>query len=296
MSGEAPKDSKLLSESVWFTLTLRSEDEAPVFCPPPGSFLTLRVIDEELKIDTLRHYSIYNKCQPGGNIYKIAVNVVPGGVVSNYLLDNCEIGSVLDVNPPVGTFLLKEELYTKYLNKVDDFFTENNLPIPTFGDLDDWKLDQVSNAGGSSNATVALSREGSKTSITAGGNNGNTLSNEPTTINGGDGNGTGNIHNSSSDINESTMMMRVGTNNTSNDDNNVMNSLNNVPTPRAASGRNFLTTHNQAPRRGSADPFATGLGGSRIPLTPTPRRVKKMLSGQLKIQFSHHNKSLNKKV
>lgn len=109
-----PKPSVLAApdegdESVWMLLTLQSQDQLPVVAPNPGDFITIRITTEDALIDTLRHYTVYNRCREGGNFYRIAVNIVQGGLISNFFLNHLALGDVLGLHPPVGTFGFRQE-------------------------------------------------------------------------------------------------------------------------------------------------------------------------------------------
>lgn len=69
----------------------------------PGQFITLGVT-----IQGQKHYRAYSMSSSPHQAGRLAVTVkrVPGGLVSNYLLDHVRPGTPLDVLPPAGDFFL----------------------------------------------------------------------------------------------------------------------------------------------------------------------------------------------
>jgi ring-1,2-phenylacetyl-CoA epoxidase subunit PaaE len=65
-----------------------------------GQYLTIRAIIEGGSIR--RSYSISSAVQDG--MLRIVVKRAPGGVFSNWILDNIKTGDVLEVMPPMGSF------------------------------------------------------------------------------------------------------------------------------------------------------------------------------------------------
>lgn len=71
----------------------------------PGQFLTLRAeVNGEI---VLRNYSLASAPVTGENL-KVTIKRVPGGRMSNWLLDNLNAGDEMLVMPPKGVFCLQE--------------------------------------------------------------------------------------------------------------------------------------------------------------------------------------------
>jgi 3-ketosteroid 9alpha-monooxygenase subunit B len=71
----------------------------------PGQFVTLKLhIDDE---DWFRSYSMSSSPGVDGAL-QVTVKRVPDGMVSNWLNDHVAAGTVLDVSPPAGTFVLAD--------------------------------------------------------------------------------------------------------------------------------------------------------------------------------------------
>jgi ferredoxin-NADP reductase len=90
---------------------IRETDDACSFVldPPvaykPGQFITLRVrIDGE---PLLRSYSM-SSAPAVDDDFKVTVKRVPGGAVSNWLIDNLAAGAVIEATRPTGVFCLPE--------------------------------------------------------------------------------------------------------------------------------------------------------------------------------------------
>jgi ferredoxin-NADP reductase len=66
-----------------------------------GQFLTFRVCE------TLRSYSM-STCPVHDASLAVTVKRVPGGLVSNWMLDNLQAGSVVEVTVPAGVFCLRD--------------------------------------------------------------------------------------------------------------------------------------------------------------------------------------------
>lgn len=79
----------------------------------PGQFLSVRLFLPELNLLQPRQYSISNA--PNGLYYRISVkkeisgNPNPDGLISNRLHDFINLGDLIDVSAPAGTFLLKND-------------------------------------------------------------------------------------------------------------------------------------------------------------------------------------------
>lgn len=76
-------------------------EDAEAFSFRPGQSLTLRrIVDGR---DERRSYSI---CSAAGTAPRVGVRVVPGGVMSRWLVDEVQPGDVVEVAPPTGSFTL----------------------------------------------------------------------------------------------------------------------------------------------------------------------------------------------
>lgn len=75
----------------------------------PGQFLPFKIKtnDPEMK-DVIRTYSLSDF--PNDEIYRISVKKIDGGLMSSYLHDRLQIGDCIEAMPPVGEFVLDENL------------------------------------------------------------------------------------------------------------------------------------------------------------------------------------------
>lgn len=79
----------------------------------PGQYITIKAEIPGEKYTHLRQYSL--SCAPGEDRYRIsvkreeAIGDNPAGIVSNFLHDHIEEGSVLPISAPAGHFLLDQE-------------------------------------------------------------------------------------------------------------------------------------------------------------------------------------------
>ena len=81
------------------------DDRAEVFAYVPGQFVTLRlVVDGETRY---RSYSMSSSPAVDADL-QVTVKRVPGGVVSNWLVEHATEGDVLDVSTPTGAFVLTD--------------------------------------------------------------------------------------------------------------------------------------------------------------------------------------------
>lgn len=78
-------------------------DGGAVMAHQPGQYLGLRVLVNGT--EQRRNYSL--SAAPDGKGLRISVKRQPGGVVSNHLHDNVQVGDTLDVFPPAGHFTLQ---------------------------------------------------------------------------------------------------------------------------------------------------------------------------------------------
>lgn len=78
----------------------------------PGQYISLRLFLPELNLLQPRQYSI--SCAPNGQYYRISVKREagtkhPDGMISNRLHDHVEVGDLVDLSAPAGTFVLQTE-------------------------------------------------------------------------------------------------------------------------------------------------------------------------------------------
>lgn len=80
-------------------------DGGPVMDFSPGQFLGVRLDVDGKTVQ--RNYSLSDS--PNGRSYRISVKREPGGLVSGFLHERVQLGFELDVYPPAGQFVLKED-------------------------------------------------------------------------------------------------------------------------------------------------------------------------------------------
>ncbi|HTI00697.1 MAG TPA: NO-inducible flavohemoprotein [Acidisoma sp.] len=83
---------------------LEPVDGQPVLDFIPGQYLGLRLVPDGQEVR--RNYSL--SAAANGRSYRISVKRESGGLVSNFLHDRVDEGSLLDVFPPAGEFTLRE--------------------------------------------------------------------------------------------------------------------------------------------------------------------------------------------
>jgi len=81
---------------------LQPQDGGPLIAFQPGQYIGLRLVVNGNEIR--RNYSL--SAAPNGVDYRISVKREAGGVASNYLHDQVQVGTVLDLFPPAGDFVL----------------------------------------------------------------------------------------------------------------------------------------------------------------------------------------------
>nr|WP_315234912.1 NO-inducible flavohemoprotein [uncultured Albidiferax sp.] len=81
---------------------LQPQDGGTVIGFQPGQYIGLRLVVNGKEIR--RNYSL--SAAPNGVDYRISVKREAGGVASNYLHDQVQVGTVLDLFPPAGDFVL----------------------------------------------------------------------------------------------------------------------------------------------------------------------------------------------
>ena len=87
-----------------FTLTADKESDTPTLAPfKAGQYITIHLTIDDAPVT--RAYSLSSSpTLTNKNIYKITIKRVENGLVSNYMLDNMNVGDKLDVSMPAGDF------------------------------------------------------------------------------------------------------------------------------------------------------------------------------------------------
>ncbi|KAA1187128.1 NO-inducible flavohemoprotein [Paenibacillus sp. B2(2019)] len=105
--------TRKVSESEHITsFYLSPEDGGAISSYSPGQYITVRVQPEGEEYSHIRHYSLSSA--PGQAYYRITVKREgegigrPAGVVSTYLHDFFQVGSILEVGSPAGDFALDQ--------------------------------------------------------------------------------------------------------------------------------------------------------------------------------------------
>lgn len=92
----------------------KANDGSKLIKHKAGQFLPFKIKTDNLKYkDVIRTYSLSIK--PNDDIYRISVKRVPGGLISNYLHDELQVGDIIEAMPPAGIFTLKEDSTSKPL-------------------------------------------------------------------------------------------------------------------------------------------------------------------------------------
>jgi len=86
------------------SLVLEPADGQPLTSGLPGQFVVLKLRPTPDAPPLLRSYSLSGK--PSGAGYRISVKRNPGGVASTYIRDGLQVGDILDVSAPRGSFVL----------------------------------------------------------------------------------------------------------------------------------------------------------------------------------------------
>ncbi len=93
-----------VQESVEITsLHLEPLDQGPILAAEPGQYIGLQLFIDGQEVR--RNYSLSALSNQGQ--YRISVKREPGGVVSNYLHDQCVVGTSIMLFPPAGEFTLQ---------------------------------------------------------------------------------------------------------------------------------------------------------------------------------------------
>ena len=87
------------------SFVLAPADGGAVLHHLPGQYLGLRLVIDGQEVR--RNYSLSQKAD--GRTLRISVKRQPGGVVSNHLHDQVGVDDLLDVFPPAGEFVLRED-------------------------------------------------------------------------------------------------------------------------------------------------------------------------------------------
>ncbi|WP_265532199.1 NO-inducible flavohemoprotein [Pseudomonas saponiphila] len=85
------------------SLYFAPQDQGPILAAEPGQYIGLQLFIDGQEVR--RNYSLSALCSQGQ--YRISVKREPGGVVSNYLHDQCVVGTSVMLFPPAGEFTLK---------------------------------------------------------------------------------------------------------------------------------------------------------------------------------------------
>ncbi|MCO7572154.1 NO-inducible flavohemoprotein [Pseudomonas chlororaphis] len=85
------------------SLYLEPLDQGPILAAEPGQYIGLQLFIDGQEVR--RNYSLSALSNQGQ--YRISVKREPGGVVSNYLHDQCVVGTSIMLFPPAGEFTLQ---------------------------------------------------------------------------------------------------------------------------------------------------------------------------------------------
>ncbi|QDT81316.1 Flavohemoprotein [Gimesia maris] len=103
-------DRKEQESDVVTSFYLKPADGQPIPDYQPGQYITVK-IDHPTTPTSPRNYSLSD--QPGQRYYRISVKKegpltadAPGGLISNYLHEQVELGDTLQIGPPCGEFTL----------------------------------------------------------------------------------------------------------------------------------------------------------------------------------------------
>ncbi|GCE31715.1 sulfurase [Dictyobacter alpinus] len=84
------------------SLVLKSADQQPLSAALPGQFIVLRLHPHPDAAPLLRNYSLSNA--PDAHEYRVSVKLEDYGVASKYIHSQVQVGDILDVSAPRGTF------------------------------------------------------------------------------------------------------------------------------------------------------------------------------------------------
>ncbi len=87
------------------SLTMQSADGQPLPTALPGQYVVLRLQPAGRGLPLFRCYSLSSA--PSAERYRISVKVEPNGAAGTYLQDHVQVGDLLDVSSPRGSFILQ---------------------------------------------------------------------------------------------------------------------------------------------------------------------------------------------
>ncbi|MEN1966496.1 NO-inducible flavohemoprotein [Lentibacillus sp. N15] len=104
---------KVVESDVITSFYLESADGNPFPGYEPGQYVTVKAEIDSEPHDHLRQYSL--SCAPNEGVYRISVKRedaledLPAGIVSSYLHNHVEKGSIIPISAPSGDFVLDQE-------------------------------------------------------------------------------------------------------------------------------------------------------------------------------------------
>jgi ferredoxin-NADP reductase/MOSC domain-containing protein YiiM len=87
------------------SLTMQSADGQPLPTARPGQYVVLRLQPTGSGMPLFRCYSLSGV--PSAERYRISVKIEPNGAAGTYLRDHVQVGDILDVSSPRGSFILQ---------------------------------------------------------------------------------------------------------------------------------------------------------------------------------------------
>jgi ferredoxin-NADP reductase/MOSC domain-containing protein YiiM len=87
------------------SLTMQSADGQPLPTALPGQYVVLRLQPTGSGLPLFRCYSLSGA--PSAERYRISVKIEPNGAAGTYLRDHVQVGDLLDVSSPRGSFILQ---------------------------------------------------------------------------------------------------------------------------------------------------------------------------------------------
>jgi ferredoxin-NADP reductase/MOSC domain-containing protein YiiM/ferredoxin len=98
--------SRIARESdIVFSVELVSTDDRPLAVALPGQFVVIRLRPQPDAPPIVRSYSLSGA--PGAACYRLGIKQEPGGLASNYLAAQLNVGDLLEVSAPRGSFILR---------------------------------------------------------------------------------------------------------------------------------------------------------------------------------------------
>lgn len=92
----------------------KSNDGKPLIKYESGQFLPFKIKTEDPKYkNVIRTYSL--SLLPNENVYRISVKKVDGGLISTYLHEQLNVGSLIEAMPPAGIFTINKKNIEKPL-------------------------------------------------------------------------------------------------------------------------------------------------------------------------------------